>query len=179
MGGILRADHPPLIVRVADLYRTLQVQPCGSSFRPSAFGVWMVRSQAYAEPTFAVLMGASFDLVAGESALPKPHTEHLLCLRLLAGIVAPHLVLLVKRSRRRHDAFAHNAPIFNKRGEGVHLSTVLVRCLPHAFRFPESVLLPFEAAFDHPRQDAGELAAKLLGKLRILAITVESLCKRN
>src|ERR687898_178889 len=143
------------------------------------FGVRMVRSQTYAEPPFAVLMRASLDLVANEPALPKTHTEHLLCLRLLAGIVAPHLVLLVEGSRRRHDAFAHYAPVFNKRGEGVHLSTVLVCCLPHALWFSEAVLLPLETAFDHPRQDAGHLGPQLLGQLRVLAITVESLCKRN
>src|SRR5215208_2240092 len=111
----------------------------------------------YAEQTSAVLMRASFGLVAHESALPEPHTEHLLCLRLLAGIVAPHLVLLVEGSRRRHDAFAHYAPVFDKRGEGVHLSPVLVCCRPHALWFYEAVLLPLETAFDHPRQDAGHL----------------------
>jgi hypothetical protein len=64
------------------------------------FRVWIVRSQAYAEPAFAVFMRASFELVADESALPEPHPEHLLSFRLLSGIVAPHPVLLIERGRR-------------------------------------------------------------------------------
>jgi hypothetical protein len=139
----------------------------------------MVRFQTYTEPTFAVLMRASFDLVAHESTLPEPHTEHLLRLRRLAGGVAPHLVLLVEGSCRRHDVFAHYAPVLYERGEGVHLSAVLLRRLPYAIRLSEAVLLPLETALDHPGQDASELAAQLLREPRILAITVESLCKRN
>jgi hypothetical protein len=122
----------------------------------------MVRSQAYTGPTFAVLIRASFDLVANKPALSEAHAEHLLCLRLLAGIVAPHLILLVEGSRRSHEAFAHYTPVLNKCGQGVHLFAVLLGGVGHRLGFLQAVLLPLEAAFDHPREDAGELVPELI-----------------